>query len=380
MIDFFKSTNGRIHRLSDLEEGCWINVINPTEDELNLLISDYEVEPEFLRAALDEEESSRIESEDTSTLIILDVPVAEKKEDSLIYTTMPIGIVVTPRHVITVSLRDNPVLSELADGMVRNIHTALKTQFVMHIMLRMAQRYLQYLKQIDKISNHVEMQLRKSMKNKELIQLLELQKSLVYFSTSLKADEITMEKMMRGRYIKLYEEDQDLLEDVLIEIKQAIEMSSIYLNILSGTMDAFASVISNNRDESIDLHHHYVGHSNNYFQLLWNERGSSPCRLGRLVPYRLIGGIDRRCWLYPLSKGYVLKSLFLKGSLLHENSLEQALSDHLPLCFGSHCLCHFKLFHHCKFSLDLVWLFESTPYFESCNLGICHCLSAESLV
>lgn len=246
MIDFFKSTNGRIHRLSDLEEGCWINVINPTEDELNLLISDYEVEPEFLRAALDEEESSRIESEDTSTLIILDVPVAEKKEDSLIYTTMPIGIVVTPRHVITVSLRDNPVLSELADGMVRNIHTALKTQFVMHIMLRMAQRYLQYLKQIDKISNHVEMQLRKSMKNKELIQLLELQKSLVYFSTSLKADEITMEKMMRGRYIKLYEEDQDLLEDVLIEIKQAIEMSSIYLNILSGTMDAFASVISNN--------------------------------------------------------------------------------------------------------------------------------------
>lgn len=246
MINFYKSTNGRIHRLSDHEEGCWINVINPSEEEQSLLVSDYEIEPEFLRAALDEEESSRIESEDGATLIILDVPVAEKKEESVIYTTMPIGIVVTPRHVITISLRDNPVLSELADGMVRNVHTALKTQFVMHIMLRMAQRYLQYLKQIDKISNHVEMQLRKSMKNKELIQLLELQKSLVYFSTSLKADEITMEKMMRGRYIKLYEEDQDLLEDVLIEIKQAIEMSSIYLNILSGTMDAFASVISNN--------------------------------------------------------------------------------------------------------------------------------------
>ena len=113
-------------------------------------------------------------------------------------------------------------------------------------MLRVATRYLQFLKQIDKLSSSLEKQLRKSMKNKELIQLLDIQKSLVYFSTSLKADETTLEKLMRGRYIKLYEDDQDLLEDVLIEIKQAIEMSSIYLNILSGTMDAFASVISNN--------------------------------------------------------------------------------------------------------------------------------------
>ena len=117
---------------------------------------------------------------------------------------------------------------------------------MLHFVLRVATRYLQYLKQIDKISGHVEKELRKSMKNKELIQLLEISKSLVYFSSSLKADEITMEKMMRGRFIKLYEEDQDLLDDVIIELKQAIEMASIYLNILSGTMDAFASVISNN--------------------------------------------------------------------------------------------------------------------------------------
>ena len=117
---------------------------------------------------------------------------------------------------------------------------------MLHIMLRIAARYLQYLKQIDKITNHVERELRKSMKNKELIQLMDIQKSLVYFSSSLKANEITIEKIMRGRAVTLYEEDQDLLEDVLIEVKQAIEMSNIYLNILSGTMDAFASVISNN--------------------------------------------------------------------------------------------------------------------------------------
>ena len=130
--------------------------------------------------------------------------------------------------------------------MVKGVQTNLKTQFVLRLMLRVAQRFLQFLKQIDKLSSSLEKQLRKSMKNKELINLLDVEKSLVYFSTSLKSDETTLEKLMRGKYIKLYEDDQDLLEDVLIEIKQSIEMSSIYLNILSGTMDAFASVISNN--------------------------------------------------------------------------------------------------------------------------------------
>ena len=246
MISYLKSTNGRIHRINDAEEGCWINVINPSEDEISFLVSHYSLDPDFLRAAMDEEESSRIESEDDNTLIIVDAPLVVKSDNSITYETMPIGIIVTPRHVVTVCLRENPVISELADGMTKNIHTALKTQFVLNIMLRMSTRYLQYLKQIDKINDFVQQQLRKSTKNKELIQLLELEKSLVYFSTSLKSDEITMEKLMRGRFLRLYEEDQDLLEDVLIEIKQAIEMSNIYSSILSGTMDAFASIISNN--------------------------------------------------------------------------------------------------------------------------------------
>ena len=159
---------------------------------------------------------------------------------------MPLVIMLTEKNVITVCLKETPLLSEFAEGVLKGVMTNLKTHFVLHIMLRMATKYLQYLKQIDKISDHVERELRKSMKNQELIQLLDIEKSLVYFSSSLKSDEVTLEKIMRGRYIKLYEEDQDLLEDVLIEIKQAIEMSSIYLNILSGTMDAFASVISNN--------------------------------------------------------------------------------------------------------------------------------------
>lgn len=246
MIRYYATVNGRIRQLDEQTEGCWIDVINPDEKEINSLIQQFALEPDFLRAALDDEESSRIESEDGNTLIILDAPVAERGEDDVAYYTVPMGILVTPSHVITVSLRENAIIAEFAEGVVKGVQTNLRTQFVLHVILRVATRYLQFLKQIDKLSSSLEKQLRKSMKNKELIQLLDIQKSLVYFSTSLKADETTLEKLMRGRYIKLYEDDQDLLEDVLIEIKQAIEMSSIYLNILSGTMDAFASVISNN--------------------------------------------------------------------------------------------------------------------------------------
>lgn len=246
MINYYKTENGFMKQIPSYEPNCWLNVISPDERDVNHLIEQFSLDPDFIRSALDEEESSRIENEDGTTLIIIDVPYVDKKEDNVIYSTMPIGIIVTDKNVITVSLRENMILSEFAEGVVRGVNPALKTQFVLHIILRVCSRYLQYLKQIDRMSNYLERELRRSMKNKELIRLLDINKSLVYFSTSLKSDEITLEKMMRGRYIKLYEEDQDLLEDVLIEIKQAIEMASIYSNVLSGTTDAFASIISNN--------------------------------------------------------------------------------------------------------------------------------------
>ena len=137
-------------------------------------------------------------------------------------------------------------MRDFAAGRVRNIVPAQKTNFVLQVLLHVSKRYLYYLKQIDKISHFVEKQLHKSMKNKEFFQLMDLEKTLVYFSTSLQSDVLTIKKIASGRYLKLYEEDQDLLDDVLIEINQAIEMSNIYSSIVSGTMEAFASVISNN--------------------------------------------------------------------------------------------------------------------------------------
>ena len=246
MLSYYKTIEGHISPIPACEPGCWINCVAPDDEEINSLIADFEIEPDFFRAAMDEEESSHIDNEDNSTLVIIDIPMVEKSGKSITYTTTPLGIILTEKNVITVSTKENAVINEFSEGVVKGVQTNLKTRFILHLMLRIASKYLQYLKQIDKISNFIEKELRKSMKNSELIQLLDIEKSLVYFSSSLKGNEITIEKIMRGRVIKLYEEDQDLLEDVLIEVKQAIEMSNIYLNILSGTMDAFASVISNN--------------------------------------------------------------------------------------------------------------------------------------
>lgn len=247
MIDFYKTINNRMTKIDKMEDGCWVNIMTPTEDEIEYLIQDMGLDSGFVRSSLDEEETSRVEIEEGQTLIIVDIPIADKlTENTLEYYTIPIGIIITAKNVFTISYKENAIISELAGGMVKNVQTHLKTRFLLTIQLRIATRYLQCLKQIDKISHFMEKQLHKSMKNKELIQLLGLEKSLVYFSTSLKANEITLEKILRGRVIKLYDEDQDLLEDVLIEVKQAIEMSNIYSSILSGTMDAFASIISNN--------------------------------------------------------------------------------------------------------------------------------------
>jgi len=249
MIEYFKSSAGNLHRVDECTAGTWVCVTAPDEAECSQLVERFSLERDFVRSPLDEEETSRIESEDGNTLIILDIPHVEKSGDSVVYSTMPIGIIVTKENVLTISLRENPLLNEFAEGVVRGLNTEFKTQFVLKIMLRVAGRYLQHLRQIDRLSSHTEQQLRKSMKSKDLIKLLDINKSLVYFSTSLKADEITLEKMMRGRYLKMYPDDQDLLEDVLIEVRQAIEMSTIYTNVLNSMMDASASLISNNLND-----------------------------------------------------------------------------------------------------------------------------------
>lgn len=247
MLGIYKTENSCIVEINEIVKDAWVNLSNPTAEEINLVIDTLNIEPDFIYAALDEEETSHIDKEEGQTLIIIDIPYPEINEHGTSqYCTIPLGIIVTQNNIVTVCLKENDIISDFSEGKVKSVYTNLKTRFVLQLMYKMSTRYLQNLKQIDKMSHSLEHELHMSMRNKELIQLFDLEKSLVFFSTSLKADESTIEKIMRGRVLKLYDEDEELVEDVLIEIKQAIEMCNIYSNILSGTMDAFASIISNN--------------------------------------------------------------------------------------------------------------------------------------
>ncbi len=247
MIKYYKTVGSRLQQLDKAETGCWISVTAPDQSEIDFLISDFNLDAGFVRSSLDEEESSHVEIEDEQTLIIVDTPVTEmQKSDASLFYTLPIGIIITEDYVFTISSKENSIITEIEGGVVKNMQTNMKTRFVLQCLLKITSKFLFSLKQIEKLSYGLEQQLQGALKNQELIQLLGLEKSLVYFSTSLKANDVTLEKINRGRVIKLYEEDQDLLDDVLIEVKQAIEMANIYSGILSGMMDAFSSVISNN--------------------------------------------------------------------------------------------------------------------------------------
>ena len=246
MIRIFKTEDGAMHEKEEMQPGCWIALTNPTASEIIDIADAYQIDPDHLKAPLDEEERSRIEVEEEYTLVLVDIPSIEERSGKDWFVTIPLAIIMTNDVLITVCLEETPVLTSFMDGRVRDFHTFMKTRFILQILYKNATQYLQYLRIIDKKSEVIERKLHQSQKNEELIELLELEKSLVYFTTSLRSNEVVLEKLLRTEKIKKYPEDTDLLEDVIVENKQAIEMAGIYSGILSGTMDAFASVISNN--------------------------------------------------------------------------------------------------------------------------------------
>ena len=246
MVRIFKTIDGAIHEIQEPQEGCWIALTNPTATEIFEISEQFGIEVDDLRAPLDEEERSRIEVEDNYTLILADVPAIEERNEKDWYVTIPLGIIVTQKMIFTVCLEDTQVLTRFMEGRVRNFFTYMKTRFILQILYRNASMYLRYLRIIDKKSEQIEEKLHLSTRNQELMELLELEKSLVYFTTSLRSNEAVLEKLIKVESIKKYPEDTELLEDVIIENTQAIEMANIYSGILSGMTDAFASVISNN--------------------------------------------------------------------------------------------------------------------------------------
>ena len=243
MISIYKTVEDELISVDKIEDGCWVYVTRPTTEELERLQDETGIDMDDLRAPLDDEERSRVEVEDDYNMILVDVPSLDEKDR---FVTIPLGIYMTKEVIVTLCLEESPVLRAFANKRVREFYTFKKTRFVFQILYRNATSNLRYLRIIDRKSDQIEEKLHISQKNSELIELLELEKSLVYFTTSLRSNEVVLEKLLRTEKIRKYPEDEDLLEDVIVENKQAIEMANIYSNILSGMMDAFASVISIN--------------------------------------------------------------------------------------------------------------------------------------
>lgn len=250
MYKAVKSTDQGLTELDpeNLEKGYWLDVIAPDEEELKEVAAATKIQMDFLTAALDEEEKSRIEVEDDQILILVDIPFFRSNKD---YDTLPLGIILTQDGVVTVCLEANGVTADFGDHNSRMFSTFKRTRFLFQILYKSATLYLKYIRIIIKRTDELEIHLRQSMENGELFNLLDLQKSLTYFSTSLRSNSIVLERLVRLRrttqhLIKVYEEDEDLMDDIIIEYKQAVEMVEMYTHILNSMMEVFASIISNN--------------------------------------------------------------------------------------------------------------------------------------
>ena len=238
---------GKTVEVEEMKKGCWINMVNPTEEEIKKVCQGVKIEEAFIRYPLDYEEQARIDQEDDAVLFVIDVPTIEYDKGNKTYTTMPLGmIVVRDDFFITVCLKDSKVIESFEAGIIKGMYTYKKTRFILQILYYNASHFLNLLKQLNKETEIAESVLQKSMRNKELLKLLSLEKGLVYFTTSLRSNEAVMERTLRGKIVKMYEEDEDILEDAIVENKQALEMSKVYRDILNGTMEAYSSIISNN--------------------------------------------------------------------------------------------------------------------------------------
>jgi len=248
MLNIYK-TNEKLVKLEQLENNSWIELISPTIEEVKEVIEKTDIDEDLIQKVLDEEELARVEVGKKSTLIVVDTPFLLDNKLKNKYDTYPLGIIIGKNHFITVSLKELEVFEDFKQNRVKNFFTEKKTRFTIQILLKIASLYQKDLKIIHEDIHKKERVLYQSTQNKELVELLNIEKTLVYFVTSLKANDIVLEKLTKGSILSLYEEDADLLEDAIIENKQAIEMANIYREILTSMTDTYATIISNNLNE-----------------------------------------------------------------------------------------------------------------------------------
>ncbi|NJN79110.1 MAG: magnesium transporter CorA family protein [Anaerolineales bacterium] len=244
MLRIYKTTENGLETMDTMSNGAWIHAIDPTPEEIEKLVN-WGMDMEYIHYALDEDEMARMERDEDFTFILLRIPIRQPESD-IPYTAVPLGIMILGNKIITICRYDSDFFIPLINGKHRHLKTGKRYRLTLYIFLETAIRYLNLLREINRATELVEDRLQKSTQNRELLELLKYQKSLTYFATALRSNEVMMERVQRTQIFNYYEEDQDLLEDVLTENQQAIQMTSINAEILSSMMDAFASIISNN--------------------------------------------------------------------------------------------------------------------------------------
>lgn len=256
MVDiYFSEVNGKLTEIENIQDGCWVNMVNPTEKDIQHFAGILDIEIDFIKAALDTEERSRLEHDEDndSVLLVVDYPYVEFDNETKVYETIPIGIIYTKKCIVTVCTSENLVIKKFLSTTIRGFYTYKKVRFMLQILFRISTLYIEYLKQINKNIDYLEEALAKNMSNTELQQILYLEKSLIYFSTSLRSNDFVLERLKRFRFVNQYEEDEDLIEDILIENKQALDMARIYTTVLENMMDVYSTIISNNVNHSMQI-------------------------------------------------------------------------------------------------------------------------------
>ncbi len=244
MLTIYKTTEGGIEELKSMENGAWVKAVDPTPEEIQQLVQ-WGVDVDYIHYSLDFDEMPRMERDDDYTFILIRIPHRQPDSD-IPYITIPLGIFMKGNMIVTICRHEKEMFSVLANGKYRLLKTGKRYRFALYIFLETATRYLTHLREINRMTEAIEDQLQKSTRNREVLELLKYQKSLTYFATALRSNEVMMERVQRTQIFNYYEDDQDLLEDVLTENQQAIQMTTITTEILSSMMDAFASIISNN--------------------------------------------------------------------------------------------------------------------------------------
>ena len=243
MIKIYRTDDKSIHELDSIQDGSWVQMIHPTRAEGTRIANELNIDVDDIMAALDEEESSRIELEQGYTLILVDIPTVEVRHEKRMYTTIPLGIILLQNMIITVCAEDTPILHRFVKGRVKDFSTKKKMRFVYQILFYVASLYQADLRVLDKKRTAIEERIEGETENIDVIDLHELETTLVYFATSLRANGVVLDRLTRYKRLEQYPEDQELLDDVIVENKQAIEMTSIYRDIINSTRELMSTMI-----------------------------------------------------------------------------------------------------------------------------------------